>query len=61
MYELVSEMLDMALERLSEEHSRTLHSDQVWHYQMAQYIYYYNHKRIKEKNGMSPVQYRAHA
>ncbi|MBO1515696.1 IS3 family transposase, partial [Metabacillus bambusae] len=26
------------------------------------YIYYYNHKRIKEKlKGMSPVQYRTHA
>ncbi len=48
-YKLVSEMLAMALERLPEEHSLTLHSDQVWHYQMAQYIYYYNHKRIKAK------------
>lgn len=27
-----------------------------------EYIYYYNHKRIKEKlKGMSPVQYRTHA
>ncbi len=27
----------MALERLPKEHSLTLHSDQGWHYQMAQY------------------------
>lgn len=36
-YELVSEMLDIALERLPEEHSLILHSDQGWHYQMAKY------------------------
>jgi putative transposase len=30
--------------------------------ELAQYMYYYNHKRIKSKlKGMSPVQYRAHA
>ncbi|WP_372442126.1 IS3 family transposase [Metabacillus bambusae] len=30
--------------------------------ELEDYIYYYNHKRIKEKlKGMSPVQYRTHA
>ncbi|MFI8496694.1 IS3 family transposase [Peribacillus butanolivorans] len=30
--------------------------------ELAKYIEYYNHKRIKAKlKGMSPVQYRAHA
>ena len=30
--------------------------------ELARYIDYYNHKRIKSKlKGMSPVQYRAHA
>ncbi|MED2067094.1 IS3 family transposase, partial [Bacillus thuringiensis] len=30
--------------------------------EVAKYIEYYNHKRIKEKlKGMSPVQYRTHA
>lgn len=30
--------------------------------ELAKYMYYYNHKRIKSKlKGMSPVQYRAHA
>ncbi len=34
-YELVSEMLDLAFERLPERHSLILHSDQGWYYQMA--------------------------
>ncbi|NBC72876.1 IS3 family transposase, partial [Paenibacillus sacheonensis] len=30
--------------------------------ELAQYMAYYNHKRIKSKlKGMSPVQYRTHA
>ena len=36
-YSLVSEMLEKALERLSEEHQLLLHSDQGWHYQMKHY------------------------
>ncbi len=36
-YPLVSKMLDKAFERLKEEDSPTLHSDQGWHYQMKQY------------------------
>ncbi|MCV9887823.1 IS3 family transposase, partial [Metabacillus halosaccharovorans] len=29
--------------------------------ELEKYIYYYNHKRIKEKlDGMSPVDYRTH-
>lgn len=44
-YELVSEMLDLALERLPETHSLILHSDQGWHYQMAQY-----QTALKERN-----------
>ncbi|MCP8971422.1 IS3 family transposase, partial [Ectobacillus ponti] len=36
-YELVSEMLNTALERLPDSHTLILHSDQGWHYQMAQY------------------------
>lgn len=36
-YSLVSEMLEKAFERLSEEDELLMHSDQGWHYQMKQY------------------------
>lgn len=36
-YSLVSEMLDQAFKRLSNEDELLLHSDQGWHYQMKQY------------------------
>ncbi|MCM3764924.1 IS3 family transposase [Neobacillus niacini] len=36
-YQLVSKMLDKALERLNEEDAPILHSDQGWHYQMTKY------------------------
>jgi transposase InsO family protein len=36
-YTLVSEMLEKAFERLTEEHQLLMHSDQGWHYQMKQY------------------------
>ncbi len=36
-YSLVSDMLDKALERLSEHHQLLMHSDQGWHYQMKKY------------------------
>ncbi len=36
-YSLVSEMLNKAFKRLSEEDELLLHSDQGWHYQMKQY------------------------
>ena len=36
-YSLVSEMLEKAFERLSEEDKLLFHSDQGWHYQMKQY------------------------
>lgn len=38
-YSLVSEMLDKALDRLPEEHSLLMHSDQGWHYQMPRYVH----------------------
>ena len=38
-YSLVSDMLNQAFERLSEEDELLLHSDQGWHYQMKQYQY----------------------
>ena len=36
-YSLVSTMLDQAFERLTEEDTLLIHSDQGWHYQMKQY------------------------
>ncbi|SDM30760.1 Integrase core domain-containing protein [Paenibacillus sp. OK060] len=36
-YSLVSEMLNQAFKRLSNEDELLLHSDQGWHYQMKQY------------------------
>jgi putative transposase len=36
-YQLVSKMLDKALERLKDGDAPILHSDQGWHYQMKQY------------------------
>ncbi len=36
-FSLVSDMLEMALERLTEDHQLLIHSDQGWHYQMKQY------------------------
>jgi putative transposase len=38
-YQLVSKMLDKALERLKDGDAPILHSDQGWHYQMKQYQY----------------------
>lgn len=36
-YDLISTMLDQAVERLDSGHELVLHSDQGWHYQMAKY------------------------
>ncbi|MDQ0178550.1 transposase InsO family protein [Bacillus chungangensis] len=36
-YSLVSEMLEKAFKRLSEDDELLMHSDQGWHYQMKQY------------------------
>jgi len=36
-YSLVSTMLDQAMERLTDEDTLLMHSDQGWHYQMSQY------------------------
>ncbi|PWU68328.1 IS3 family transposase [Gracilibacillus dipsosauri] len=36
-YSLVSDMLDLSLERLTGDESLSIHSDQGWHYQMKQY------------------------
>lgn len=36
-YSLVADMLKLAFERLPEEHSLLMHSDQGWHYQMKKY------------------------
>lgn len=36
-FSLVQKMLDSAVERLNEGDSPILHSNQGWHYQMAQY------------------------
>ncbi|PEP95259.1 hypothetical protein CN585_26010 [Bacillus toyonensis] len=36
-YSLLSNMLDRALERLTEEDTPRIHSDQDWHYQMEKY------------------------
>ena len=44
-YQLVSKMLDKALERIHDGDSPILHSDQGWHYQMKKY----NHT-LKENN-----------
>lgn len=44
-YQLVSKMLDKALERIHDGESPILHSDQGWHYQMKKY----NHT-LKENN-----------
>ena len=41
---------------------REFESMEQFKVELENYIYYYNHKRIKAKlNGMSPVQYRIHA
>lgn len=36
-YSLVSRMLEKAFERLNDEDTLLIHSDQGWHYQMRQY------------------------
>lgn len=36
-YQLVSKMLDLALERVQDGNSLIFHSDQGWHYQMSKY------------------------
>lgn len=36
-FSLVSDMLEKALERVTEDHQLLMHSDQGWHYQMKQY------------------------
>ncbi len=38
-YSLVSTMLDQALERMTDEDTLLIHSDQGWHYQMTKYRY----------------------
>ncbi|MBS4223207.1 IS3 family transposase [Lederbergia citrea] len=47
-YSLVSEMLEKALERLPEENSLLMHSDQGWHYQMKQYRHALQARGIKQ-------------
>ncbi|MDF9761918.1 transposase InsO family protein [Peribacillus simplex] len=36
-YSLISTMLDQAFERLTDDDTLLIHSDQGWHYQMKQY------------------------
>lgn len=47
-YSLVSDMLNQAFERLSEEDKLLLHSDQGWHYQMKQYQFALKKKGITQ-------------
>jgi len=47
-YTLVSKMLEMALNRLPEDHQLLLHSDQGWHYQMKHYHHTLKSKGIKQ-------------
>ncbi|RAP75281.1 IS3 family transposase [Paenibacillus montanisoli] len=47
-YSLVSEMLNQAFKRLSEEDELLLHSDQGWHYQMKQYQHALKKKGITQ-------------
>lgn len=47
-YSLVSDMLEKALESLSERHQLLMHSDQGWHYQMKQYRNLLQAKEIKQ-------------
>lgn len=47
-YSLVSKMLDKAFERLNEEESPILHSDQGWHYQMKEY------QQALKEHGITP-------
>ncbi|SFS65964.1 Transposase InsO and inactivated derivatives [Paenibacillus sp. BC26] len=47
-YSLVSEMLNQAFKRLSEEDALLLHSDQGWHYQMKQYQHALKKKGITQ-------------
>jgi putative transposase len=47
-YTLVSEMLEQAFERLSEEDELLLHSDQGWHYQMKPYQHALRKRRITQ-------------
>jgi transposase InsO family protein len=45
-YSLVSTMLDQAFERLTEDDSLLMHSDQGWHYQMKQYRHALNERAL---------------
>ncbi|MCR8646035.1 IS3 family transposase, partial [Paenibacillus sp. N1-5-1-14] len=47
-YSLVSEMLEKAVECLSDEHQLLMHSDQGWHYQMKQYRQVLKSKGIEQ-------------
>ncbi len=47
-YSLVSRMLDQAFERLTDEDTLLIHSDQGWHYQMKQYRHSLNKRGITQ-------------
>jgi transposase InsO family protein len=47
-YSLVSTMLDKAFERLTEEDTLLIHSDQGWHYQMNQYRHALSERKITQ-------------
>lgn len=47
-YSLVSTMLDQAFERLTDEDTLLIHSDQGWHYQMKQYHHSLNKRGITQ-------------
>ncbi|MCI0768536.1 IS3 family transposase, partial [Bacillus sp. TL12] len=47
-YSLVSTMLDQSFERLTEEDTLLIHSDQGWHYQMKQYRHSLNTRGITQ-------------
>jgi putative transposase len=47
-YSLVSTMLNQAFERLTEEDTLLIHSDQGWHYQMKQYCHALSERNITQ-------------
>lgn len=47
-YSLVSSMLNQAFDRLSDEDSLLIHSDQGWHYQMKQYRHALSDRNITQ-------------
>lgn len=47
-YSLVSEMIDLSFERLTEEHELLIHTDQGWHYRMEKYQLKLKKNKIKQ-------------